>query len=290
MPQTAGQATKPRPRHELVMVVIQPLARRGVAALARTPVEPWQVVVAHSLLGLLAAFLIAGTSAAGWLVAAALLQVKSLLDNIDGGLARATGRVSELGRYLDTGLDLLVNVALFMALSRHGPAGLAVAALLVLTLVLSCDHVAEKLYHAARAGGANAKDEAGAGKASGGDDAPHAPRQRRESVPLLAFRGLYRLVLAPQDAALARLDARLFEVASGRPAASARTPERQRWNDLYSTAALVNLGLSSQYLLLGVCLVLATPFTYVYLVLLQAVYVGVVQWSRVIRYRRGPSQ
>src|SRR5690606_32562847 len=121
MPQLAASPTKARPRHELVMRVLQPLARRGVALLSHTAVEPWQVVVAHTLIGLLAAVLVSGSSPVGWLVAAVLLQLKSLLDNIDGGLARATNRVTELGRYLDTGLDLLVNVALFAALSRHGP-------------------------------------------------------------------------------------------------------------------------------------------------------------------------
>lgn len=253
------------------MRLVQPLSSRGVAVLARTAVEPWHVVVVHTALGLIAATLVAGSNPSGWLLAAVLLQVKTVLDNVDGGLARATGRVTELGRYLDTGLDLVVNVALFAALGQHGPWLLAVAGLVVLTLALSFDFNAERLYLSARS-------EAQAG--AGGEG-------RETNLPLRVFRGLYRLVLAPQDAALARLDARLFAAASGRSLAAAAPSERQAWNDLYSTAALVNLGLSTQYVLLGFCLLLAAPFAYVYLVLLQGVYVVVVQAIRFRSYRRG---
>ena len=56
------------------------------------------------------------SSARGHLVAAALLvQLKTLLDNADGQLARLTGRVTAFGRYLDSECDLLVNAALFAA-------------------------------------------------------------------------------------------------------------------------------------------------------------------------------
>ena len=49
------------------------------------------------------------------LVAALLVQLKTLLDNADGQLARLTGRTSAFGRYLDSEVDLLVNAALFAA-------------------------------------------------------------------------------------------------------------------------------------------------------------------------------
>ena len=56
---------------------------------------------------------------AGICVAAALLlQLKTVLDNADGQLARAAGKESVLGRYLDSESDLLVNAALFAALGH----------------------------------------------------------------------------------------------------------------------------------------------------------------------------
>lgn len=254
------------------MRIVQPLATRGVELLARTTIEPWQVVVTHAVVGLLAAVLVAADGASGWLVAALLLQLKTLLDNMDGGLARATNRVTELGRYLDTGLDFVVNVALFAALAGHGPPTLAALALLVLTIVLSYDFNVERLYRLAH------REDQGAPVAAAASGA--------DSPALRLFRGLYRTLFAPQDAAIVALDARLFALASGRPYASALPAEQRAWSNLFSTAALVNLGLSSQYLALGACLLAGVPFAYVYLVLLQAVYVVLVQLLRVRSYRQ----
>jgi phosphatidylglycerophosphate synthase len=86
-----------------------------IAALARRGVHPHAVVLSHAALGVLAAVLIvvgASGAAAAWRVAAATLLLKAVLDNVDGGLARVTGRVTPLGRYLDTGMDLIVTTAL----------------------------------------------------------------------------------------------------------------------------------------------------------------------------------
>lgn len=256
------------------MRLIHPLTRRGVALLARTAVEPWQVVVAHAALGLAAAVLVAGSSSAGWLVAAVLLQLKTLLDNMDGGLARATDRVTELGRYLDTGLDFLVNIALFIALAWHGPPLLAGLALVVLTFVLSYDFNAEKLYCEAHLSEDDVRPAA------------DSVRHDRQSPALRLFKSLYTSLFAPQDEAIVALDARLFKLASGRDYEVAQPVARREWANLFSTAALVNLGLSTQYVVLGVCLLAGAPYAYVYIVLLQGVYVVVVQLLRVRSYRR----
>ncbi len=204
-----------------------------------------------------------------WLAAAALLQAKSVLDNADGGLARATGRVTELGRYLDTVCDLVVNAAVFAALALHGPPLGAVAAFAVVTLALTADFNAEKRYkeeHGLPAGAAHAP--------------PGAPPRL-----LALFRGAYRLVLAPQDRAYRALDELLFRAAAGRPWEGAAAAERRRWADLLSTGALVNLGLSTQYLALGVALALGMPYAYVVICWWQLPYLLAVQALRVLRYR-----
>ena len=53
------------------------------------------------------------------LVAALLVQAKTVFDNADGQLARLTGRVTAFGRYLDSECDLLVNAALFAGLGWY---------------------------------------------------------------------------------------------------------------------------------------------------------------------------
>jgi archaetidylinositol phosphate synthase len=82
---------------------------------------------------------------------------------MDGGLARATGRVTQMGRYLDTVLDTVVNAALFAALALHGPEGWAwpLAARRVRccsTVMLSLDFNLERRYRSLR-GGLAADDE-----------------------------------------------------------------------------------------------------------------------------------
>jgi len=266
---TERTAAKPRPRHEVVMRLVQPLADRGVAWLARTPADPQHVVLAHTIIGFAAAALLAREAHGAWILAAVLLQTKTLLDNMDGGLARATGRVTEMGRYLDTVMDLLVNAALFAALATHGSPAATWLAFVVLTLALSFDHNAERRYREERS-------------------APAGPSAVPAGAPasvLGLVRGVYRLVLAPQDRLYRALDARLFRVASASPWADAPADLRQRWADAFSTGALVNLGLSTQYLLLGACAALGAPFAYVVLVLAQAPYLALVQVARVWRMR-----
>jgi archaetidylinositol phosphate synthase len=275
----AAAAPKPRPRSELLLRVLQPVATGGVRLLARLGVDPQAVVWTHSAVGLAAAIAIAAGGQASWWTAAALLQVKTLLDNMDGGLARATGRVTQMGRYLDTVLDTLVNAALFAALALHGPGPwawpLAAVAYLLLVAMLSLDFNLERRYRALRVG---VSDE--------GDHPPGASERW-----MAAFRGFYDAVLRPQDEAIERLDAaaleRLRAAAGGTtPASGAPLVDRLAWNDLWSTATLVNLGLSTQLLVLGVCLALGEPFAYVLAVYLMAAYVVVIQALRVRRFRR----
>lgn len=79
----------------------------------------------------------AGTLAAHWFIAAALLiQLHHLLDGVDGNLARAQGRSSTIGKRLDQLSDQLVRLALFvsLALVSHVPIWLAIAMLATLYL------------------------------------------------------------------------------------------------------------------------------------------------------------
>lgn len=270
----AEAAPKPRPRSELLLRVLQPVATAGVRLLARLGVDPQAVVWTHSALGLGAAVAIAVGGQPAWWTAAVLLQIKTLLDNMDGGLARATGRVTQMGRYLDTVLDTLVNAALFAALALHGPGAwawpLAAGAFVLLVAMLSLDFNLECRYRALRHGV--------------GEDADHPPGAPARW--LAVFRGFYDAVLRPQDELIARLDAAAFERIRGLRRGSAPLVDRLAWNDLWSTATLVNLGLSTQLLLLGVCLALGRPFAYVLAVYVMAAYVVAVQALRVRRFRR----
>lgn len=104
---------KERPVQEFLNALLfRPLAHLVVLLLLRTPVRPHHLVLFHTGLVLGAAWLLLRED----LGAALLLQLKTVLDNADGQLARLRGEVTEFGRYLDTGMDFLGNLALFLAL------------------------------------------------------------------------------------------------------------------------------------------------------------------------------
>jgi hypothetical protein len=269
-------SAKARPRRELVMRLLQPAADAVVRWAAPRGVDPLWLVTLHGALGLAAAVLIAlgapagGDATPAWWAAAGLLLAKAVLDNADGTLARATGRVTRMGRYYDSGIDLFVNAALFAALGRHVGALPALAAWAASTLVLSLDFNMERLYRAPRREAAAAGPEPPIG----------APR------PLYrAFEGLYRALLAPQDRWIERLDRALFRRLEGTPYERAPRVRRLAWSDLLSTAALVDLGLSTQTLALAAALVAGRPGWFVVALLLAPLWALGVQLLRALRYR-----
>lgn len=118
--------------------LFRPLAHVCVLAFARLRVPPPAVVLLAAATGILGAVELAR----GHLVFAALLvQLKTVLDNADGQLARLTGRVTTFGRYLDSECDLLVNAALFAALGTPW----AVLGFVLLTLILTTNFNTERL-------------------------------------------------------------------------------------------------------------------------------------------------
>ncbi len=129
-------------------LVFRPPAHLLARALAQLRVPPPAVVLAGAATGLAAAVEV-GRHA--FLAGALLLQLKTLLDNADGQLARATVRVSDFGRYLDSESDLLVDAAVFAGLGVWIGPWLALAGFVLLTTVLSLNFNLERIHRAAPA-------------------------------------------------------------------------------------------------------------------------------------------
>ena len=232
-----------RAGRELVLeVVFRPLSNLLVTVLARAGVAPTAVVLANALTGLVAALALAR----GELVAAALLlQLKTLLDNTDGRLARVTGRVTLTGRYLDTEADLVVNAAVFAALGHvTGRPVLAAVAFVALTLVLAVDFNISDVYREQR------------GLAS----PPPAPSGGRIER---ALERIYSVSFARLDRLVRGLSERRLAVAHGSPEVAHET--RLRYIDAFAVTVLANLGLTTQLLALGACLALGVPEAYLWL-------------------------
>ncbi len=207
-----------------------------VLALLPIRVPPPAVVLAATTVGLTAA---AELGRGQLVIAAVLLQVKTILDNADGQLARASGRVSVLGRYLDSESDLLVDAALFAAIGHlTGRPWLALAGFLALTLVLSLDYNLERVY----------RNEHG----TGFDPLPAA------SGVAGLLRRVYQIVYWPHDRLIERYVA--WRVQGGQPDA------RIAYHDRGTLTVLANLGLSTQLAVLGVLLAIGQPGAYCWLV------------------------
>jgi phosphatidylglycerophosphate synthase len=208
--------------------IFRPLAHPLVLALARLRVPPPVVVVAAGAAGIAAAVELGRGSL---LVAALLIQLKTLLDNADGQLARLTGRTSAFGRYLDSEVDLLVNAALLAALAwTTGRAALALAGFIALTSVLSLNFNAERLSRRSAA----------------------EPGPEPEGGPTAFLRRVYGLVYAPQD--------RLAEsLAARRPALTGPA----------AVSLLANLGMSTQLAAFGLVVAIGHPAAFAWIALAE---------------------
>jgi archaetidylinositol phosphate synthase len=229
-----ARSRKPRRGTELLCEgIFRPLAHPLVLLFARLRVPPPLVVVFASAAGIAAAVELGRGSL---IVAALLVQLKTLLDNADGQLARLTGRTSAFGRYLDSDVDLVVNAALFAALGwRTGHAALVLAGFLALTSVLSLNFNAERLSRAA-----TAESEA-------------------TDRPTAVLRRIYGLVYLPQD--------RLAEsIVARRPGLAGPS----------AVALLANLGMSTQLAAFGLLMALGHPLAFVWLALAELALIGLV--------------
>ena len=227
-----------------------------VLVLAPLRVPPPAVVLAAGATGLVAAYLIGS----GALVAAAvLLQLKTVLDNADGQLARATGRVTALGRYLDSESDLVVDAAIFAGIGwATGRWALAGAGFACLTLVLGVNYNAERLYRRER-----------------GEPAESMPAANGFAGVLAR---VYALVYAPQDRLVERFAERRLR---------GRGPDaRVAYHDRATVAVLANFGLSTQLAVLGVCLAAGAPAAYAWVAIGCAVALVPLALRRELLLRR----
>lgn len=244
-------------REFVLEIVFRPLARLLAPLFLRARISPPAIVLANTAAGILAAAVLVR----GELVLAALLlQLKTLLDNTDGQLARISGRVTLTGRYLDTEADLVVNAAVFAALGyATGRPWLAFVAFLATTLVLAADFNVSELYREVR----------------GEAKQPPAPLGGRVEQVLGR---VYGAVFAPQDHAVRAFSARRFErVSAGESSDEAVI---LAYNDRITVKVLANFGLSTQLAILGLCLVLDSPVAYLWLTLGTLAVLPLLQMRR----------
>jgi phosphatidylglycerophosphate synthase len=252
----------------LVELFFRPVASVVVRLLLPLRVPPPAVVVANAIAGLAAVYLVLEDELVG---AALLLQLKTLLDNADGQLARRSGRTSAFGRYLDTEVDLLVNIALFAAIGHvTGQWTLAAVAFAALTLVLSVDFNEDVMYRRVH-----------------GESVVTQPSTADEARPSCWLAAVYRVLYGPQDRAIQGFAGRrLARLLEGVDDPSLRHRATLAYHDGFTSAVLANLGLSTQLAVLGLCLVLSAPGAYLWLALACALVPVLLQVRRELLVRR----
>ncbi|CAN5740056.1 hypothetical protein BH20ACT14_BH20ACT14_17880 [soil metagenome] len=260
---------KDRPAREIVVAAFYgPLAHRLALALLPLRVPPPALVLVTGLTGLAAGLALALTSL---VTAALLLQVKTLLDNADGRLARLSGRVTLLGRYLDTESDTALNLILFATLgSVTGQPWLAIAAFCVLTFVLSTDFNFAQVYREV---------------SDGEPKVVHGSGGLIEQVLAL----IYRAFFAPQDRLIRAFSAwRLEQALNEVEDAGERRAATLAYHDRGTVLVLANLGLSTQLVVLGICLVAGVPTLYLWLVvaMMPLLFVLLLRREWLLRRRR----
>jgi archaetidylinositol phosphate synthase len=236
--------------------VYRPLAHLPVVVLLPLRVPPPFVAAAAGATGIVAAVQLAQGRL---LLAAILIQAKTVLDNADGQLARLSGRITAFGRYLDSELDLFVNAALFAGVAVvTGRPALATAGFLALTSVLSANYNGERLYRAER-----------------GEDGTAMPDTTGRSASML--RRLYLLVYAPQDRLIERFVAYRLRDASAR--------QHLAYHDRATLSVLANLGMSTQLLVFGVCIAFGRPALFAWVALCELALVLLLALRRELLIR-----
>ena len=241
MPSSAlARSRKPRRGTELVCEkVFRPLAHPLVLVFARLRVPPPLVVVAAGAAGLAAAVELGRGSL---LVAALLVQLKTLLDNADGQLARLTGRIERLRAVSRLrGRPARQRGALRRARAgRPGSRRVALAGFLALTSVLSLNFNVERLSRAAVAEPEAAGD--GRPRCSAGSTA--SSTRRRTGSPRRSSRG------------------------------ARRSPARS------AVSLLANLGMSTQLAAFGLLIALGHPLVFAWVALAEVAVIALALLPR----------
>jgi phosphatidylglycerophosphate synthase len=95
----------------------RPCSRLLVRLLVRLPVSPNAVTLLGFAVGLAAARQFWEATPASGLLGLALYVASAVLDHADGDLARLTGRVSKLGRWLDVAADTAIQALVVLGMA-----------------------------------------------------------------------------------------------------------------------------------------------------------------------------
>ena len=255
-------------------VVLRPAAGLLVRLLYRTPVTPNQVTLAATAAGLAAAALYGAGTPGRTLAAGLCLTLKDLLDSADGQLARAKGKFSRAGRFLDSIGDFVVNLTVFTgiaaAMLRQGAGAAAPLLCLLAFLGISLRVSYHVFYQASFLHLRSAY--------TGNRTSEELTAEDRDEDRLTrALHRTFLLLYGWQDRLMARLDA---FAAGGAPPEGARA--RRWYGDVTGVRLSGFLGLGTELFLLTACSVAGALGLYLFINI-----AGMnLYWACCVAYRR----
>lgn len=263
------KSLKRRPKVEYIGEwIIRPLAHLCVFPLAKLGVNPIYLVLFHTLLGIYAGVLIYQNK---YIESAVLIFIKTILDAADGQLARATDQVSDLGRYLDSEGDFLVNFSLFIFIGiATQNILLSLVAFSIFTLFLSLDYNFEFAFQKSRLQEFRAK--------------PKLNDENTKST--IFFRKIYEFIFGKQDYFIRKFIYSRFEsIFNTYKNNKSKESAFIVYNDELSILILTNLGLAEQMLILIALLLLGIPEVFIYICFIYLLIAIFLQLFREIRLR-----
>ncbi|MFN3995436.1 MAG: CDP-alcohol phosphatidyltransferase family protein [bacterium] len=256
------KSVKLRPVEEISNIqIFRPLAHIILLKIKDKNVSPELIVIIHTFMVILSSILIYyKNSLFLGLLAALLLQLKTILDNLDGQLARYKNKTTNLGRYLDTLMDYLGNFTIFIALGlKYNQLTFSLVSFFIFTFVLSYDFNIEKIYKEK-----NCKEKL-----------PH--KSTFENYNNLEYNNLeiilekiYNFLLGYQDKLIIFLENKIynfllkFRYSKKFSQNVSDQFENLFWKKEYLNIT-VNMGLSTQLLILGILIIFNLEFYFLYL-------------------------
>jgi phosphatidylglycerophosphate synthase len=192
------ESIKLRPVEEFINInLYRPLAFLVLLMLLKlkTNTRPEIIVVFHTFLIILASFLILFEYNFINFAVFFFINLKIVLDNLDGQYSRIKKMESELGRYLDTIMDFFGNFTLFLSIGiKYNNLILAILAFFLFTIILSYDFNLEYLYR-------NIRNE------------QFRPNIKDNPNFMLNFlKGMYDFFLKPQDDSIKYIENKTFKL------------------------------------------------------------------------------
>lgn len=281
------KSVKPRPVEEIANIqIFRPLAHILLLEIKDKNISPEVIVFIHTSMVILSSILIYyKDSIFLGLLAAILLQLKTVLDNLDGQLARYKNKTTIAGRYLDTLMDYLGNLSIFIALGlKYNQLIFSLSSFLIFTFVLSYDFNIEKIH----------KEKLQNGKKSNLSNCSYSKKTNNLETIL---KKIYDYLLGYQDKLITYFENKTYVfllnlgfskskaeyILASENHKNLKYFENLFWKKEYLNIT-ANMGLSTQLLILGILLIFNMEFYFLYFPFICFAIISLLFFYRVISF------